>query len=81
MSNEQVLKLIQIEVEKAEKKFPESFSSIRAGHSIIEEEYEEFKNAVFADNFDSAFKEVSQLAAMCVRYMKNYAPPSVRLFH
>ena len=71
MTNKQVLNIIENEVKKAEKKFPESFSSKRAGHSIIEEEYEEFKNAIFADDFDLAFNEASQLGAMCVRYMNS----------
>lgn len=48
---------------------------------MIEEEYEEFKEAVFADDHDQAFREAVQLGAMALRYIKHHAPSSVRLFH
>ena len=41
---------------------------------------EEFKHAVFVDEYKS-FKEVIQLAAMCFRYIENHAPSTVRLFY
>lgn len=80
ITNEQCVKLIQDELEKAELKHPK-WGGARHGHSVIEEEYEEFKEAVFADDMDQAFKEVAQLGAMCARFIKNHAPSSVRLFH
>lgn len=80
MTNEQVAKLLTEEVERAETKHPR-WGSIRHGHSVIEEEYDEFKQAVFADNEEEAFKECVQLGAMCIRFIKNHAPSSVRLFH
>lgn len=80
MTNDQCLQLIGEEVERAESKHPK-WDGARHGQSVIEEEYIEFRDEVFADNHELAFKEVTQLAAMCVRYMKNHAPMSVRLFH
>lgn len=80
MTNEQAAKLITDEVERAEAKHPK-WDGIRHGHSVIEEEYEEFKGAVFADDHDQAFREAVQLGAMALRYIKNHAPASVRMFH
>ena len=80
MTNEQCVKLIEDELERAETKHPR-WHGTRHGHSVIEEEYIEFRNAVFADNEQEAFKEVVQLGAMCARYIKNHAPTSVRMFH
>ena len=80
MTNTQVAQLVIEEVERAETKHP-IWRGVRYGHSVIEEEYEEFKQAVFADNDHQTFMEITQLAAMCLRYMKNHAPSSVRLFH
>lgn len=80
MTNEQIAKLIVEEVERAETKHP-AWNGRRHGQSVIEEEYIEFRDEVFADNHDAAFTEVIQLAAMCVRYAKNHAPSSVRQFH
>jgi len=80
MTTEQCTKLIADELDRAEKKHPQ-WDGHRHGHSVIEEEYEEFKAAVFADDHEQAFKEVVQLGAMCARYIKNHAPSSVRLHH
>ena len=80
MTNEQVLKLIGDELARAETKHP-TWNGKRHGHSVIEEEYIEFRDEVFADNDEAAFKEVVQLGAMCARYMKNHAPSSVRIWH
>lgn len=81
MTNEQVLKLIGEELARAEIKHPQTGLSPRHSHSVIEEEYDEFWEAVKADDLDAAFKECVQLGAMCARYMKNHAPSSVRIFH
>lgn len=80
MTNDQALKLIGDELARAEAKHPK-WDGKRHGHSVIEEEYIEFRDEVFADNDEAAFKEVVQLGAMCARYIKNHAPSSVRLFH
>lgn len=80
MTNEQVAKLVIEEIERAEAKHPK-WDGHRHGQSVIEEEYIEFRDEVFADNHDAAFKEVIQLAAMCIRYAKHHAPSSVRIFH
>ena len=80
MTNEQAAKLITDEVERAEAKHPK-WDGIRHGHSVIEEEYTEFRDAVFADDHDQAFREAVQLGAMALRYIKHHAPSSVRLFH
>lgn len=80
MTNEQAAKLLTDEVKRAEAKHP-GWDGVRHGHSVIEEEYEEFKEAVFADDLDQAFREAVQLGAMALRYIKHHAPASVRLFH
>ena len=80
MTNEQATKIIADELARAEKKHPQ-WDGIRHGHSIIEEEYSEFRDAVFADDHEAAYFEAVQLGAMAARYIKNHAPASVRLFH
>jgi hypothetical protein len=80
MTNEQSVKLIQDELDRAEAKHPK-WDGVRHGHSVIEEEYIEFRDAVFADDNDQAFREVVQLGAMCARYIKNHAPSSVRMYN
>jgi hypothetical protein len=80
MTNDQSVKLIQDELDRAEAKHPK-WDGVRHGHSVIEEEYIEFRDAVFADDTEQAFKEVVQLGAMCARFIKNHAPSSVRMFH
>lgn len=80
MTNDQVAKLILEELERAETKHP-TWGGVRHGHSVIEEEYSEFRDAVFADDREHAFREAVQLGAMCARYIKNHVPPSVRLSH
>jgi hypothetical protein len=80
MTNDQLAKLITEEVERAEAKHPQ-WDGVRHGQSVIEEEYIEFRDAVFADDHEQAFKEAVQLGAMCVRYIKHHAPSSVRIFH
>lgn len=81
MINDQALKLIGEELERAEAKHPQINLTPRHSHSVIEEEYIEFRDALFADDHEAAFKEVVQLGAMCARYIKNHAPSSVRIFH
>ena len=80
MTNDQVAKLIIHELELAEMKHPE-WDGPRHGHSVIEEEYIEFRDAVFTDDDEQAFQEVVQLGAMCARFIKNHVPASVRHFH
>lgn len=80
MTNEQIAKLVIEEIERAEAKHPDWLGA-RHGHSVIEEEYIEFRDEVFADNEEAVFSEVIQLAAMAMCYAKNHAPSSVRLFH
>lgn len=80
MTNNQAAKLITDEVERSETKHPH-WDGIRHGHSVIEEEYIEFRDAVFRDDHDQAFREAVQLGAMALRYIKNHAPSSGRLFH
>lgn len=80
MTNEQSAQLIIEEVQRAEAKHP-NWDGIRHGHSVIEEEYIEFRDAVFADDHEQAFKEAVQLGAMALRYIKHHAPASVRMFH
>lgn len=45
------------------------FSSARHGHSVIEEEFDEFWDAIKADDIEHARKEVLQLAAMCLSFL------------
>lgn len=80
MTTDQATKLIADELDRAEAKHP-AWHGARHGHSVIEEEYAEFRDALFADDHEQAFKEVVQLGAMCARYIKNHAPESVRMFH
>lgn len=80
MTNDQSVQLIKDELARAEAKHPQ-WDGRRHGQSVIEEEYIEFRNALFADDFDHAFAEVTQLGAMCARYIKNHAPDSVRMSH
>jgi len=47
--------------------------SRRDGHSVIEEEYDEFWAAIKADDFAQARREVLQLAAMCLAYLLEVA--------
>lgn len=81
MTTEQCLKLIGDELTRAEAKHPQGNLTPRHSHSVIEEEYDEFWEAIKADDLDHAFKEVVHLGAMCVRYLKTHAPSSVRSFH
>ena len=83
MTNDQILRLIDEEVERAEKKhpLPPGGVSPRHSHSVIEEEYDEFWEAIKTDDHIGAYREAVQLAATCVRYLKNHAPSSVRQFH
>jgi hypothetical protein len=80
MTIDQATKLIADELARAEAKHPH-WDGPRHGHSVIEEEYLEFRDALFADDYDQAFKEAVHLGAMCARYIQNHAPASVRLFH
>lgn len=80
MTNEQSVKLIAHELDRAETKHPK-WDGHRHGHSVIAEEFKEFEAAVFADDELGAFKEAVQLGAMCARFIKHHAPSSVRLFH
>ena len=80
MTNEQAAKLIIHELELAEMKHPK-WDGPRHGHSVIEEEYIGFRDAVFADDDEQAFQEVVQLGAMCARFIKHHAPASVRRFY
>ena len=80
MTNEQCAALLVAELERAEKKHP-AWNGKRHGHSVIEEEYIEFRDALFADEHEHAFQEAIHLGAMALRYIKNEAPQSVRLFH
>lgn len=45
------------------------FVSARHGHSAIEEEYDEFWDAIKADDIDHAKVELVQVAAMCIRFL------------
>lgn len=44
-------------------------TSEREGHSVIEEEYDEFWDAIKQDNSIQARHEVTQLGAMCLRFL------------
>lgn len=45
------------------------FTSARAGHSIIEEEYDEFWEAIKVDDIPHAVIEAKQLAAMAIKFI------------
>lgn len=56
------------ELELASAKHP-AFPSARHGHSVIEEEYVEFFEAVRHDDLNHAREEATQLCAMCIRFL------------
>ena len=62
------LYLIRLELERATKKHG-PFVSARHGHSAIEEEYDEFWDAIKADDIEHAKVEAIQTAAMCLRFL------------
>ncbi len=69
MTKDEALKLIGDELDRAIAKHKIGFVTNRHGHSVIEEEYIEFRDEVFADRHDSALHEVVHLGAMTARYL------------
>jgi hypothetical protein len=75
---EHALEEVRMELIAAYENFPD-FRSAHEGVAIIDEEYEEFKNAAYWPHkqldkygnlkFDAEEDEATQLAAMAVRYM------------
>lgn len=76
MTKAEALTLIGNELDRALAKHKIGFITPRHGHSVIEEEYDEFWDAVKADNLAHADKEVIQLGAMCARYLMDQARAS-----
>jgi hypothetical protein len=64
-------KSVELELARARRKHVEPMHSAHEAHSVIEEEYEEFKQEVFKQHKDRSkskmLAELVQLAAMCQR--------------
>lgn len=69
MDRREALGLVILELERATGKHPEGFHSPHEGASIIREEFEEFWDEVKRDNLPLAREEVTQLAAMSLRFL------------
>ena len=71
-----VLNAVQFELARATAKFPPMRSAHEAS-AIIREEYEEFWEAVKEDDAPyTKFRELVQIAAMCVRAVRDIKPLS-----
>jgi len=68
---EYYLKKISDEFERSNEKHG-GFATPREGHSVIEEEYDEFWDAIKKDDAQGAEKEVIQLAAMALKYLYHF---------
>lgn len=73
ISKEEVFSLVSRELDRALELHPE-WKGNRHGQSVIEEEYIEFRDEVFADHPEAALREVVQLAAMAVRFAMHEYP-------
>lgn len=62
------VKEIYDECRRAQEKFS-PFHTMHEGHSVIEEEFDEFWEAVKADDLIKAKTEAVQLAAMALRFL------------
>lgn len=62
--------MIADEVERSTEQYG-PLQSKHQGHSIIEEEYDEFWDEVKANNIPRAKEELVQLAAMCVCFLRD----------
>lgn len=67
------LLLIAQEVDRAQRLHPTPMRSTHEGLGIIQEEFHEFRDEVYADNMQAALKEVKQTGAMCLRYLIDMA--------
>lgn len=67
-SQNALFEAVDDELVRAQRLFP-PMQSAHEGHSVIREEFEEFWEAVRADNIPKAREEAMQLAAMCVRFL------------
>jgi hypothetical protein len=73
MTVEEIARLVDevlAELARAEAKFP-PFHSGHEGLAVVEEEFEEFKREVFHGPSDRQREECIQVAAMCLRYLKD----------
>lgn len=76
----QALMLLEEEYRKAVAKHGEAGDKDhRHHHSIIEEEYDEFWDAIKADNLGQADREAAQLGAMVLKYLMNCSDPMTRI--
>jgi len=62
------------ELTRAMTKHPARTDSPRHHHSVLEEEFDEFWDAIKADDFEGARKEAVQVAAMAIRYLMEAKP-------
>jgi hypothetical protein len=74
MTRAEACDAVDRELSSAMLKWPSRSNSPRHLHSIIEEEYDEFWDAIKADDFPHAEKECIQLAAMALRYLIEARP-------
>lgn len=72
MTRENAMQMVLDSLDSAEAHHPD-WHGARHGHSLIEEEYEEFKADVFADDLPLACVEASQLAALCLRFIMHHS--------
>lgn len=63
-------KAVREELERARMVFSD-FRSSHEGFAVIEEEFDELRAAVYANDADQAFYEAMQVAAMALRFMSD----------
>ena len=74
MSLQEALAAVTHELMRAQTKHPSRTDSPRHHHSVLEEEFDEFWDAIKKDDFEGARKEAVQVAAMAIRYLMEARP-------
>lgn len=74
MTMQEAIAEVTHELNNAMMKHPTRTDSPRHHHSVLEEEFDEFWDAIKADDFVGARKEAIQVAAMAIRYLMEAKP-------
>ena len=74
MNRNEAWALVDKELDHAMAKWPSRTDSPRHHHSVLEEEFDEFWEALKQDDFVVAEKECIQVAAMALRYLIEAKP-------